>query len=485
MSQQKSKNTLINWDLVSVNPNDKNWDWKDLFCFWGTGIQSIFGFSLIVSLYLLYNINTLIVFSGTILGCSLVYFFSNLIGKPSQKFGLPFVVLLRSSLGVSGAKYFGLIRFLVGIFMFGIQTYFLSKAFTYLIRIAIFSFEPSLLEQDILLTFLLGLNVIDWTSLIIAFLFQAFLFSTGMLFNRKLIRFSAVIVYVGLIVFFLSVLLSDVKFTSQAFIDSLDFENFIDTKNLAPLLTVTGTIFAFFSIIILSFGDFSRYVKNESELKKGNFSLIFNLIIFSILALFIVVGVDTFIEKNPENLSQILTNPSDIIGKLDNLIIINLSLIFILVASASTNLIANFIPSQYTLINLAPSSLSLKSASIIIAFLGFLIGVFWLSYLSQIGILSFVDTFGAFFGPLFGIMISDFYFIKKGNLTNKDIYSLEKDGAYHYSGGWHLKGVYSVILGFIFSASTIWNSNLMFLESFSWLIGAFVASFTYYLLAKD
>ena len=485
MSQQKSKNTLINWDLVSVNPNDKNWDWKDLFCFWGTGIQSIFGFSLIVSLYLLYNINTLIVFSGTILGCSLVYFFSNLIGKPSQKFGLPFVVLLRSSLGVSGAKYFGLIRFLVGIFMFGIQTYFLSKAFTYLIRIAIFSFEPSLLEQDILLTFLLGLNVIDWTSIIIAFLFQAFLFSTGMLFNRKLIRFSAVIVYVGLIVFFLSVLLSDVKFTSQAFIDSLDFENFIDTKNLAPLLTVTGTIFAFFSIIILSFGDFSRYVKNESELKKGNFSLIFNLIIFSILALFIVVGVDTFIEKNPENLSQILTNPSDIIGKLDNLIIINLSLIFILVASASTNLIANFIPSQYTLINLAPSFLSLKSASIIIAFLGFLIGVFWLSYLSQIGILSFVDTFGAFFGPLFGIMISDFYFIKKGNLTNKDIYSLEKDGAYHYSGGWHLKGVYSVILGFIFSASTIWNSNLMFLESFSWLIGAFVASFTYYLLAKD
>ena len=32
MSQQKSKKTLINWDLVSVNPNDKNWNWKDLFC---------------------------------------------------------------------------------------------------------------------------------------------------------------------------------------------------------------------------------------------------------------------------------------------------------------------------------------------------------------------------------------------------------------------------------------------------------------------
>ena len=485
MSQQKSKKTLINWDLVSVNPNDKNWDWKDLFCFWGTAIQSIYGFSLIVSLYLIYDLNIFVVFCGTILGSLLVYFFSNLIGQPSQKFGLPFVVLLRSSLGVNGAKYFGFLRFLVGIFMFGIQTYFLSKAFTYLIRIAIFSFEPSILEEDILLTFLLGLNIIDWASIIIAFIFQAFLFSNGMMFNRKFIKFSAITVYIGLTIFFFSVFLTDVKFTSHAFMNSFDFDNSFNLENLAPLSTVTGTIFAFFSIMILSFGDFSRYVKNERELKKGNFTLLLNLIIFSIFALFIVIGVDAFLKQNPENLSRILINPSDIIGKLDNLLVTNLALIFILFASLSTNLIANFIPSQYTLINLIPSSLSIKSASLIISILGFFVGIFWLTYLSQIGILSFIDTFGAFFGPLFGVMIFDFYFIKEGKLINKDIYSLDKNGVYYYSGGWHLKGVYSIFLGFIFSASTIWNSNLMFLQSYSWLIGAFVAGITYYLLAKD
>ena len=129
-------------------------------------------------------------------------------------------------------------------------------------------------------------------------------------------------------------------------------------------------------------------------------------------------------------------------------------------------MIANFIPSQYTLINFIPSSLSLKSSSFIIAILGFLIGIFWLTYFSQIGILSFIDTFGAFFGPLFGIMICDFYFIKKGNLINKDIYSVENNGVYFYSGGWHIKGVYSLLIGFIFSSSTIWNSNLMFLNLF-------------------
>ncbi len=484
MSQQKTKNTLINWDLVTVNPNNKDWNWKDLFFFWGINIQSVIGFSLIASLYIIYNLNAFVVFFGTIIGALLVYLFSNLIGKPSQKFGLPFVVMLRSSVGIKGAKYFGLIRGLVGIFMFGIQTYFLSKAFVYLIRIIIFSIESSILDQDIFLIFFFGLNIIDWFSIFLAILIQVILFSVGMNFNKQLIKFSAITVYLGMLLFFFTVLLSDVKFTTKTFIDILDFSNFFDLNNLAPLITVSGTIFAYFSIVILSFGDFSRYVKNENELKKGNFSLFLNLIIFSFLAVFIVTGVEGFLNQNNNDLNRIFTNPMDIIGKLDNLLITNLVLIFVIIASLSTNLIANFIPSQFSLINFAPSILTIKSSSFIIGFLSFIISISWLTFLSQIGILSIIDTFGAFFGPIFGIMISDFYLIKKGNLINKDIHSLERNGVYYYSGGWHIKGAYSLILGFIFSASTIWNSNLMFLQSYSWIIGGFVSGLTYYLLAK-
>ena len=485
MSPLESKKNLINWDLVSVNPSVKNWDWKDLFYFWGVNIQSVIGFSLITSLYVVYNLNTFIVFFGTLLGSLLVYFFSYWIGLPSQKFGLPFIVLLRSSLGVKGAKYFGLIRALVGIFMFGIQTYFLSKAFVYLIRIIIFSIEPSILDYDIFLIFFLGLNIIDWISITLSILIQVSLFSIGMIFNKKIIKFSAIAVYLGIFMFFLILFLNDVKITSNAFMESVNYKNIIDQNNLLPLITVAGTVFAYFSIVILSFGDFSRYVKDKNELKKGNLSLIVNLIIFSFLALFIVTGVDAVLKQDPENLSRILTNPTDIIGKLNNLLITNMVLIFIIIASASTNLVANFIPSQYTLINFIPSSISLKGASYTIGLIGFLFGIFWLIFLSQIGILSIIDTLGAFFGPLFGLMICDFYVIKKSNLNNKDIYSLEKNGSYYYSGGWHLKAVYSLVLGFIFSASTIWNSNLMFLQSYSWIIGAFITALVYYLLAKD
>ena len=72
MSQQKSKKTLVNWDLVTINPNNKVWNWKDLFYFWGVNIQSVIGFSLITSLYVLYDLNTFVVLFGTIFASVLV-----------------------------------------------------------------------------------------------------------------------------------------------------------------------------------------------------------------------------------------------------------------------------------------------------------------------------------------------------------------------------------------------------------------------------
>ena len=484
MNQPKVKYSLSNWDLITVNPNYKTWNWKDLFCFWGVNIQSIIAFSLIASLYIVYDLNTFVVFFGTILGSFLVYIFSNLIGKPSQKFGLPFVVLLRSSLGFNGAKYLGLLRALVGIFMFGVQTYIISKAFGYLIRILIFTVDSSLLSRDIFSFFLIGIDFIDWVSFSAVIIFQTLMFSVGINFNKRLINYSAITVYLGMIIFFFGVLLSDVKLTSQAFVELLDYKNLLYSENIFALLSVAGAIFTYFSIIIVSFGDFSRYVKNENELKKGNLSLIANLIIFSFFSVFIVIGSDVFLNLRFLDLSSILTNPTDIVGKFDNTSITVIAIFFIIISSASTNLVANFIPSQYSLINFLPNSLNLKSASYLILIASFLVGIFWLTVLSQIGVLSFVDTLSSFFGPLFGVMIADYYLINSKSISNKDIYLTEAKSIYYFSKGWHIKGLYSMLIGFIFSASSIWNPNLMFLQSFAWIIGAIISLITYYLLTK-
>ena len=128
--------------------------------------------------------------------------------------------------------------------------------------------------------------------------------------------------------------------------------------------------------------------------------------------------------------------------------------------------------------------MNIKSTAIIISILGFLIGIFWLPLLSQIGILAFIDTLGSFFGPLFGVMVVDYYLIKKRKLSNKDIFSLDKNSLYFYSRGWHVKAIYSLFLGFVFAASTIWNESLIDFQSYSWILGALISSLTYYLLTN-
>jgi len=483
--QQKEKSNLMNWEIVSVNPNNKIWNWKDLFCFWGSNIQSIIGFSLVASLYLVYQLNFFVVLAGSILGSLFVYFFSNLIGKPSQKHGIPFPVFLRLSMGIYGARYVAILRGLVGVFMFGVQTYFISKSLVYLIRISLFSIDSTILDKDIFLLFFMGLNTIDWFSLIFAFWIQYLLFSNGQRLIKAIINFSALFVYLGLIIFFMILISENYNEIKNSFNDLFLQNNDVYNKeNLIAILSVAGTFFAYFSIIIVNFGDFSRYAKNESEVNKGNLSLFLNLIIFSFLAIFLVLGSSVVFEKNLITVDRILTNPTDIIGKFDDTYLTFIALLFILVASASTNLVANYIPSQNSIINFFPNKSSLRSSGLIIVLLGIILAVFWDPILSKIGILSFIDTIGSFFGPIAGVMLIDYYFIKNKKVINKDIFSSNKDGAYYYSGGWQIKSIYSLFIGFIFASATIWNAELSFLQPFSWIIGAVFSSITYYLLAS-
>ena len=190
------------------------------------------------------------------------------------------------------------------------------------------------MHQNIFIFYYFGLNIIDWSSIFIAIILQTLLFSIGIQYNKKLINISAITVYVGMILFFLIVFLNDVKLTAQAFSNIINLNNFVDINNLAPLITVAGTIFAYFSILIISFGDFSRYVKNDKELKKGNLSLILNLIIFSFFSVFIVTVSDIFLNQKFSDIDRIFTNPTDIIGKFDNLQITIIVLFFLIIASA-------------------------------------------------------------------------------------------------------------------------------------------------------
>ena len=484
MNHQIEKFQLRNWELVSINPNKRNWHRSDYFSYWAVTIQSIIGFSLIASLYLLYDLNSIIVLSGCLIAVLLVFIFTTIVGKISQTSGLPFPVILRLSMGFNGARYIGMIRGLVGIFMFGVQTFFISKSLGYLFRIILYQIDNQILNNEYLLIFFFALNPLDWFSLLITLLFQLYLFSKGPESNRIFIKFSAYFIYFGLILFLFFIISENYNEVVNSLMLSTVIENAISKKNIFPLISVTGTMFAYFSILIVSFGDFSRYAKNKKEMNIGNFTIILNLMIFSFFAILLTIGSDIILTKNSISVEQLLTNPNDIIAKFNNSVLTVFSLIFILVSMISSNLIANYIPSQNALINFLPNSLNLNKASIVITFFGLIVGGFWLSIFSQSPVIFFFDCITALFGPIFGIVIADFYHIKKQKINHKELFYPAENSEYIYSSGWNYKAIYSLVIGFIFSASTIWNSSLIFLQSFGWIIGAFVSWIIYYLLAK-
>jgi len=483
--QQKEKFQIRNWELVSINPNNRNWTWANYFNLWAVNTQSIIGFSLVASLYILYDLNSFAVLTGCLIAGLLVYFFANLIGKTSQNSGLSFPVILRLSMGFNGARYVGMLRGLVGIFMFGVQTFFISKSLGYLIRIFIYEIDTQILYNEILLFFFFGMNLIDWVSLIITFFLQFYLFTNGQIANRKFISFSAIFVYIGLSVFLITIVSENYNELVNSLKLSTNIKNFIAKENIFPIISIAGTMFTYFSILLINYGDFSRYAKNYKEMNKGNLCLILNLIIFSFFALLITLGSDIILTKKGITVHQLLTNPLDIIDIINNNFLTAISLIFIIVSSISSNLISNYIPSQNTLINFLPNSLTLKKAGFLIIVLGLIVSIFWLSILSKNGILLTVDTFIAFYGPIFGIIIADYYLVKKQKINHQKLFYPTDTTEYIYSNGWNYKAIYSLIIGFIFAASTIWNESLVSFQTYGWIIGAFVSYVIYYFINNE
>ena len=295
MIQAKDKYQLRNWELVSINPNKRDWYWVDFFNYWAVSIQSVIGFSLIVSLYLLYDLNSLVVLGGTLFAGFIVFLLTNFIGNISQSSGLSFPVILRMSMGFNGARYVGMIRGLIGIFMFGVQTFFISKSLGYIFRIIIFKIDSQLINHEFFLLFFFGLNAIDWSALLITLIIQFILFTQSQNFNKSFIKFSSVFIYFGLVLFLIIIISEHYAELVSSFKLSTNINNAVSKNNIYPFISITGTMFAYFSIMLVNFGDFSRFAKNNSEMTKGNLSLLLNIILFSFFALAICLGADVIL----------------------------------------------------------------------------------------------------------------------------------------------------------------------------------------------
>jgi NCS1 family nucleobase:cation symporter-1 len=454
---KKIDSSLHNEDLAPIPVEKRTWGWFEIFNVWSNDIQSLFGYTLAASLFITYGLNGWAVFAAIILAGFIVMGLVNLSGKPSVRYGIPYPVMARASMGVRGANFPAVIRGIVAIFWYGVQTYFASTAIALLIN-TLFSVESTA-------TFL-GMTAVDWLSFVLVWLFQIFLFWQGIDWITRFLNWAGPLVY--LVMFALLAVIwyeaggGLLEAVGTIFSGQSDYEG----SSFSAFVAIVGTMIAYFAAVVINFGDFSRFVRSESEMKKGNLlGLPVSLAVFSFIALFVTAGTVVLF-------GEALTNPTDIIARVDNTFLTVVAAITFFAATIGINLVANFVPPAYDIANLAPGKINFRTGGLIAATIAFFIGGLWVSVVSQIGIAGFVDTLGAVLAPVYGIMIVDYYLIKGGNLDIQDLFSADPNGKYYYDGGWNRKAIVGFSVAAIFSIATVWVPALAVLSGYGWVIGA-------------
>ena len=461
--------TLYNEDLAPLSKDKRTWGWFEIFNVWSNDIQSLFGYTLAASLFLSYGLSGWSVFSGIIVAGVFVMVLVNLMGKPSVEHGIPFPVMARVSMGVRGANFPAVLRAVVAIFWYGAQTYFASTAVALLLR----SFFPDTFAT------LLGMTAIDWISFLIVWSFQVALFMRGIDTISKFLNFAGVLVYVVMIALTVILFVSAGGTTLITEIGTIftGIGNYTGSS-LGAWFTVVGTMIAYFAAVVINYGDFSRFVKSEKDMKTGNLlGLPLNIAFFSLIALIITAGTVVLF-------GETITNPTDIIDAVDYLPLTVVAAIAFFFATVGINLVANFIPPAYDLANLSPARIDFKVGGLITSAFALIIGGFWVAVVSQIGIFNFVNTFGAVLAPIYGIMMVDYYMVKNQTLNIDELFNASEDGEYYYDNGWNRRALIAFVLPAVFSLGTVWLPALSFLNGFGWVIGAALGGIIYYAIAK-
>jgi NCS1 family nucleobase:cation symporter-1 len=213
-----------------------------------------------------------------LIGIGIVNLFYNPIAKPSQAAGVPYPVVCRATFGVRGANIPAMIRGLIAVAWYGVQTFLASSALV----IVVLKFFPGLMPYaDVHQHGFLGLSILGWAGFLLLWVLQAIVFWNGMETIKRFIDVAGPAVYVVMFVLAaymvykagwqnISLNLGDVKYHGLA--------------ALPVMLTAISLVVSYFSGPMLNFGDFSRYCRSIKAVQQGNFwGLPVNFLAFSVV----------------------------------------------------------------------------------------------------------------------------------------------------------------------------------------------------------
>ncbi|MEJ8859088.1 NCS1 family nucleobase:cation symporter-1 [Variovorax robiniae] len=455
---------LINEDLAPVTGACKGWSYYSVFAMWMSDVHSVGGYTFAASLFLL-GLSGWQVLAALVIGISVVNILMNWIGKPSQQHGIPFPVMARVSLGVMGANFAAVIRGVVGIVWYGVQTYFASKAVATLVLVF---FPGAAALHD---TSFLRLDLLGWACFLFMWFFQLLIFQRGMEAIRKFIDFCGPAVYV---VMFL--LMGWIIWKAGWSLDlTLSDKTLTGTEAWFAMGNAILLVVSYFAALLLNFGDFSRYARTERDMKIGNFlGLPVNFILFAIIVVVVTSG-------SAKVFGHMIMDPIEIVSKIDNKWAVVLGSLTFIVATMGINIVANFVSPAFDIANLFPKHISFKKGGLIASILAVCVCP-WIFVDSPKAITVFVSVFGAVLAPMFGVMVADFYLLKKQVVDVEQLYTMAPNGRYNYDGGWNKVGLTALGLASVIAIGWEFAAQLFHVipeNNFGWFIGAIAGAVIY------
>lgn len=402
-------------------------------------------------------------------------------GHAGAKYGIPFPVFARASFGVKGANIPAMLRAIVACGWFGIQTWIGGFAVFLMLKTWIPSLEnlPQIFPESF------GLQTGPAISFFLFWLINMYVVYLGVDSIKKLLVIKAYFLpLAALALLFWAISagngLGPILSQPSKFKTDSEFWNYF-----FPALT--GMV-GFWATLSLNIPDFTRYANSQKAQVMGQIiGLPPSMTMFSFIGV-VVTSATVIIYGNT------IWDPVVLAGKFENKILVSVAMICIAISTLATNIAANIVSPANDFAHLSPSKIDFRKGGYITGVIGILIFPWKLIADPSGYIFTWLIAYSSLLGPVGGIMIADYYFIRKKILNVKDLY--EEKGQYAFDKGYNRIAVAALLAGIIPNApgflSTVgviskdlfphWIDNLY---HYAWFVGFGVSFIVYYFLMRS
>jgi NCS1 family nucleobase:cation symporter-1 len=455
---------LYNEDL---GPVEQKWSWYNIFAFWMSDVHSVGGYVFAASLFAL-GLASWQVLIALLVGICIIQVIANLVARPSQQAGVPYPVICRLAFGVFGANIPAVIRGLIAVAWYGIQTYLASSALV----IVVLRFFPALAVYGD--TSFLGLSYFGWMGFLTLWVLQACVFWAGMESIRRFIDWAGPAVYA--VMFLLAAWIvwragwSNISFT-------LAEKQLTGWAAFGQVIMAIALVVSYFSGPTLNFGDFSRYCRSMQDVRRGNFwGLPINFLAFSLVTVVIVSGTLPVF-------GEMIHDPIATVARIDNTTAVLLGAFTFVTATIGINIVANFVSPAFDFANVAPSKISWRAGGMIAAVASIFITP-WNLFNNPEVIHYTLDVLAACIGPLFGILLVDYYLLRKGRIEVDALFDATPGGTYWYNGGVNWVAVQALVAAALIGLCFTFVPWFKPIANFAWFTGCFLGGLFFHVLSR-